>query len=679
MKTLQTFYNLLGTSSVGALLVTLGLGSSFFSCSDDVAKPTEVNADSIIAEVTPLPTTDQLEEKFEKTAMVFGDNRTAFSRSLANRLTNTTNEIGSGVKAFVFDKGYVSHFTVDEVTAMFKAYRMNATFVLIDPANTDRSALVDTLQKAIEVASAKGQDVTLPNEMLARFSQFATAGSADDSSHAEAVAVNRNGTYVVPNLKDAYKEHGKNGVIQQVTEDGDTVRLGLAAEEYEPNGYDYGKSADMLVQWMTRCAEAGTGSFSAGVTSGNEQVSAQMVTYQQTLGPTVALERKMLYELNFEIYSFYKGDTNEDYYLVHCTPTFHASQLGCTRQTSTDPSKSDCIWTETDKAAVLSDGTVLNPKSSSSYTYRCWFGPYLKGSVINFKIEGTGDANETITPLDPLPRGDMSGNAALTSGLKHTFTSVSMLDNSYWGGSDGKTVNLSQSFSHKDQGMICAPNGGSSNWLEWVFAGAAPTRSYTPPVIGPSMGHRHTRSQKECSVISYFHTLVNSFQYSDFSEDITFTFVVKNPKQHQGYKLHFNDVVYVGELYAENYNNANVEALTTISFDESIPLYEPARKDNFVIECSDPEFLSHWEQQIKDRLQESFTTQWSGAYPSFSVYGTTAEVSKQKAKNIFADFSQVIYVVANRYNIADTYTFTLHAEGSTENILSFQLRDLKIK
>lgn len=306
-----------------------------------------------------MPTTDQLEEKFDKTAIVFGDNRTGFNGSLVNRMTNTTNEISSGVRAFIFSKGYTSHFTVDEVTAMFKAYRKNATFVLVDPVNTDRSTLVDTLQKAIEVASSKGEDVTLPMEMLTRFSQLTSQANASKDSQTEAVAVNRNGTYVVPNMYKSSKKQSDNGAIEHITENGDTVRMALADQEYEPNGYDYGKAADMLVQWMTRCANAGTGSFSTGATSDGTQLTAQMVTLQQTLGPTRALDRKMLYELNFEIYSFHKGDTNEDYYLVHCTPTYHNSQLECLKRQSVS-AEWENYWYVTDKTIELQDGSTLN-------------------------------------------------------------------------------------------------------------------------------------------------------------------------------------------------------------------------------------------------------------------------------------------------------------------------------
>ncbi len=669
-------HSVLRISSAGMFVAMLAMGT-FFSCSDEVTQKAGTGADSLVSEITPLPTTDQLDEKFEKKAMVFGDDRSGFNANVVNRLTDVTTELSSNVKAFVFTKGYTGSPTVDQVMTMFNAYRKNATFVLIDLERTDRTALIDTIEKAIDVASAKGQDVTLSTQMLARFTQFSSKGNNAVTGHCEAVAVNRNGTYIVPILEEMSKKQSDNAAIQQVTESGDTIRMQLAEQDYTPTGYDYGKSADMLVQWMTRCADAGSDLFATGANSDDTQLNAQMLTLQQTLGPTRALDRKMLYELNFEIYSFYKGDTDEDYYLVHCAPTFHASQLGC-NQEKAGLTGTSYYWTYTDKAVTLANGTQLKPSSDRSTG--CWYGPYMKAAQYTFKIESDGKAVSNATPLDPLPKGDVSGKATLTSGLKTTLTSVSLLDNSFWGGNDGRTVEMSQSFSHKNEGLFCMPNGGSSNWLEWFFVGTAPNRLYVPSTVNPLPAPKRTaRSQKTYDLHTIGHTVVSPFQYNDFSEDMTFTFVVKNPDHSRAYNLRFTDMVVAGELYAEKINDQDVEALTWISNDQSIPLYQPIRKADYEIECSDPTFLTNMEQPIKDRLKEAFMVDWNGSYPGFSVYGANTEASLEKAKDTFANFSMLIYVVAGRYKIKDTYTFTLHAKGSKEKILSFQLVDGAIK
>ncbi len=674
MKIRQTYQNLLHISSASMTLVTLVLASSFFSCSDEVTNRKEIVGDSLVAEVTPLPTTDQLEEKFEKTAIVFGDNRTGFNGSLVSRMTNTTNEISSGVRAFIFSKGYTSHFTVDQVTAMFKAYRTNATFVLVDPVNTDRTALVDTLQKAIEVASSKGEDVTLPTELLTRFSQLISQANGSEDNQAEAVAVNRNGTYVVPNMSKSSKKQGDNGVIEQVSENGDTVRIALADQEYEPNGYDYGKAADMLVQWMTRCANAGTGSFSTGATSDGAEISAQMVTLQQTLGPTRALDRKMLYELNFEIYSFHKGDTNEDYYLVHCTPTYHNSQLECLKRYS-ESEKWENYWYVTDKTIELQDGSTLN---SAKY----WYGPYFRGAQMTLNIEPSGNAGEEISLSKPLPSSDLSGGNKLSSGLNFTLSNVSVVNTTFWGGQDNKTVTVAQTFSHQNAGLRCVQNGASGNYVEWVFSGDGPDvtlTDFSPRIPALSAGVK-TRSQSVDLNVYIQHTSVSDFQKNDLSQDLTCAFVVKNPKPLHSYNLHLKDMVLVGEMYGYKKDmKYTQEALTWIDSDQSIPLYQPVRSVEYEIECSDPAFFSRWEQQIKDRLKEAFGTEWNGNYPAFAVYGLNDSARLQKAKDVFYNFSQVIYVVANRYKINDTLTFTLYAKGATESILQFNLEGGHIK
>lgn len=674
MKIRQTYQQMSHLTSVGMLLATLSVASGFYSCSDEVTHGTGTVGDSIVAEITPLPTTDQLDEKFEKTAMVFGDNRTGFNGSLVNRMTNTTDEISSAVRAFIFSKGYTSHFTVDEVTAMFKAYRKNATFVLVDPVNTDRSALLDTLQKALELASAKGEDVTLPTELLTRFAQLTSQAGGSEDSQAEAVAINRNGTYVVPNMYKSSKKQSDNGSIEQVSEDGDTIRIALADQDYAPSGYDYGKAADMLVQWMTRCADAGTGSFSTGGTSDGTPISAQMVTLQQTLGPTRALDRKMLYELNFEIYSFHKGDTNEDYYLVHCTPTYHNSQLECLKR-HTVSEKWENYWYVTDKNIELQDGSTLN---SAKY----WYGPYFRGGQIALNIEPSGEAGEEISLSNPLPSTDLSGGNKLSSGLNFKLSNVSGVNSSFWGGQDNQTVTLAQTFTHQNAGLRCVQNGASGNYVEWVFSGESPDVTYTDfgPNIQPLSVGVKTRSQSVDLNVFCKHTLINDFQKDDLAQDLTCAFVVKNPKPLHSYNLHLKDMVLVGEMYGYLKDNKyKQEALTWIDSEQSIPLYQPVRSVEYEIECSDATFFSRWEQQIKDRLKEAFAAEWNGNYPAFSVYGLNDNARLSKAKDVFYNFSQVIYVVANRYKINDTLTFTLRAKGATESILHFNLEGGHIK
>lgn len=658
-----------------ALMAFLGLGLS--SCHDETN-----NAESIvISEIGPLPTTDQLEEKFEGKAMIFGNDRTDFNGCLANRMTNTTNEVSEDVKAFIFTKGHNTRLTTEEATAMFRAYTDNATFVLIDPVKTDRTALVDTLQAAISKASAQGEEVTLPLQMLGQFSQYLSGNKEKIDGHTEAVAVNRNGLYVVRNLEETAEEQSGNAAALQVTESGDTIQLALAKHEYEPNGYDHGKSADMLVNWMTRCANAGNTLFASGATSDDGQMSAQMVTIQYTVGPTRALERSMLVEHNFEIYSLHKNDTNEDYYLVHATPTYHNSQLN-TYPTATGSSVYSNMWTMIDKEVTLDDGSVLYPTSSSlNKDENCWYGPYFRGANVSFSLETSGEENdENITVLNALPATNLNRGGTLTSGLNCTLTNVSITNNSIWGGKNDQTVNFTQSFSHQDAGLYCLQQGENNNYREWTIMGETPERkidahSNVPPLApSPSL----SGTQKNVSLGTLYHSLANAFQIQDFTEDFTLAFVVKNPKANQSYSLHFSDYVLLGELYASQYNYRHLEAVVWHKSEQSIPLNTPVRLSDYTIECSDSEFLGKWEKPLKDYLKESLTTTWNGEYPSFSVFGNTETASNKVARHILYRFSQILYVVANRYNITDEVTFSVHAKGSTDTLGTFKLKDKNV-
>ena len=655
-------------STIGALSVValLGLCSILSSCHDN-----ETNGNSsseiTISEIEELPTTDQLDVTFDGKAMVFGSDRTDFNGCLVNRMNNLTNETSSDAKAFIFTKGYSAGLTIQEAKTMLEAYENNATFVLVDPVKTDRSALVDTLQVAITEAADEGKSTTFSQRMLQMFSQYASSDQKIDGK-AEAVAINRNGIYVVRNLEETANNQSKNSTLKQQTESGDTITLALAKQEYEPNGYDHGKSADMLVTWMTRCANAGKSLFSTGATTADGQLTAQMVTLQQFVGPTRALDRKILVEHNFEIYSLHSSKTDEDYYLVHLNSAFYNSQLDCTTQ-----DESGCHWTKTDKTVTLEDGTVLDPSSLDLFGQgenACWYGPYFRGANCTLTIETDNDAEkENIKIQDPLPADALNSGATLTSGLNCILTDIDFINNSIWGGKNDETVTFNQSFSHQYDGLRCLTEGNSGSEKTWNIVGDLVRRIYI---------YRTKSAQKEVALINTRHSTANYFQYNDFNEDFSIIFVVKNPKEYQSFNLHFANSVFLDELYAATrYSNPGVQidAVTWLSEENTIPLTMPTRAVKHVIKCSDPTFLSTYETAIKDYLKESKGIAWMGDYPKMSIYGSSKNEVDYNARHSFYEFSRLVYVVANRYNIKGTMTFELRSESSNTLVGSFKLSD----
>ena len=660
-------------STIGALsaMALLGLCSILSSCHDN-----ETNGNSsyeiTASEIEELPTTDQLDVTFDGKAMVFGSDRTDFNGCLVNRMNNLTNETSSDAKAFIFTKGYSAGLTVQEAKTMLEAYENNATFVLVDPVKTDRSALVDTLQVAITEAADEGKSTTFSQRMLQMFSQYASSDQKIDGK-AEAVAINRNGIYVVRNLEETANNQSKNSTLKQQTESGDTITLALAKQEYEPNGYDHGKSADMLVTWMTRCANAGKSLFSTGATTADGQLTAQMVTLQQFVGPTRALDRKILVEHNFEIYSLHSSKTDEDYYLVHLNSAFYNSQLGCTEQDKSGHDHTSYNWTKTNKVVTLEDGTVLDPSAFDLFDHgesACWYGPYFRGANCTLTIETDSDAEkENVKFQDALPTDALNSGATLTSGLNCIMTDIDFPDNSFWGGKNDETVTFNQSFSHQYDGLNCITEGHSGSEKTWNIVGQLARRIFI---------YRLKGSQKEVVITDIAHSIADYFQHNDFNEDFSIIFVVKNPKDNQSFNLHFTNSVFLDELYAATlYANPGIQidAVTWLSEENTIPLTMPTRAVKHVIKCSDPTFLSTYEKAIKDYLKESKGSTWMGDYPKMSIYGSSKNEVDYNARHSLYEFSRLVYVVANRYNIKGTMTFELRSESSNTLIGSFKLSD----
>ncbi len=679
-----------------ALLAFLGSGSALVSCSDDtqesVKKTDGTEQTDSLDSLTPDPVTDQLEVKFNSPAVVFGADRSGFNANVVNRMTNTTSEITPSVKAFVFTKNHNVRFSVDDVTKMFQAYQNGANFILVDPASVDRTALIDTIQAAIDTVSKQGTDVTEPSQMLARFKQVKQMSTQSVDNRTEAVAFSQLGLYIVRNLEETADSARSNAMIQGLTADSDTVNTMCAPREYAPTEYDHGKSADQLVQWMNRAVNFKNQSTANAVTDADGNViKPQSVCIQQTLGPTLALEKKMRYEINVDCYSFHDCQANEDHYLVHISPTYHNSQLECPNITRRYHNFKDVItysnfWYKIDQWVKLADGTLLRPsylEGASTgvdflMTWRnVWYGPYFKGCYLSCKLTDANGNNENISMPQISPSEMVQGT--VKSGLNTEINNVSMLYGNLWGGKWGQTVKAAQSFEHHDGGLFGANTGRTGSFTDWTFGGERPGYIY--------VDHQHdikTSSVRGVTATPYYgadHSIVEDFQRNDWSTDLTLHYVVKNPKVNSMYTLTLNDIAYAAELvYRDGDETCSARYDEGVVWNEhttNIPLFTPVRSDEYQITCSDPNFMKVHEQHIKDAIKEFYTTDWSGNYPNFTVYGTSEEEMQGRARNAFYKFAQIIRIVAYRYDLSNYTIFHLRKGGVSKDILMFILRDDK--
>lgn len=682
-----------------ALLAFLGSGSALVSCSDDtqenVTKTDPSGTPDSTHNITPDPITDQLDVTFNGLAMVFGADRSGFNGNVANRMVNTTTEISANVKAFVFAKNHNVRFTVDDVTKMFQAYQNGASFVLVDPASVDRTALVDTIQKAIDAVSQQGGDVTEPTQMLERFQQVRQMTTQKVDNRTEAIAFSQLGLYLVRSLEETADSSRSNAMIQSLTADSDTVNTMCVPQEYKPTEYDHGKSADQLVQWMRRAINFKNMSTANAVTDNNGNViKPQTVCIQQMVGPTLALEKKMRYEINVDCYSFHDTQANEDHYLVHISPTYHNSELDCPNVTRKWTDYKSIItysefWYQIDKEVTLTDGTVLKPSYKTgtwnegaeflSEWRNVWYGPYFKGCYLSCRLTDADGGNEGVSMQQVLPCSMVSGS--VKSGLNTEINNVCTLYGNMWGGKWGQTVKAAQSFEHNDDGLYGVNTGKTGSFTDWTFGGVRPGYIY--------VNHNHDiqtsslRSVNATPQYSKEHSVVADFQRNDWDTDLTLHYVVKNPKANSTYTLTLNDIALVAELVCRT-NSQNNGAM----YDEgvvwnenttSIPLFTPVRSDEYQITCSDPNFLKDNEKYIREVLKDTWYTEWSGDYPSFKVYGTSDEAMLARARDAFYQFAQAIRIVAWRYDLTNTTVFHLRKGGVANDILKFILQDKEIQ
>lgn len=682
-----------------ALLAFLGSGSALVSCSDDtqenVKKTDGSESGDSTDTVTPDPVTDQLDVKFKGLAMVFGADRSGFNGNVVNRMTNTTTEISPNVKAFVFTKNHNVRFSVDDVTKMFQAYEEGANFVLTDPTTVDRTALVDTIQQAIDAVSKQGGDVTEPTQMLERFKQVKQMNTQKVDNRTEAIAFSQLGLYLVRSLEEMVDSSRSNAMVQALTADSDTVNTMCAPHQYAPTEYDHGKSADQLVQWMQRSNNFKNMSTANAVTDNNGNViKPQTVCIQQMVGPTLALEKKMRYEINVDCYSFHDTQANEDHYLVHISPTYHNSELDCPNVTRRWTNYKDVFtyseyWYQIDKEVTFADGTVLKPsyKTGSwnegaeflSLWRNIWYGPYFKGCYISCNLTDADGDNEGVSMPQILPNAMVSGT--VKSGLNTEINNVSTLYNNMWGGKWGQSVKVAQSFEHNDNELYGVNTGKTGSFTDWTFGGVRPGYIY--------VNHKYDietsslRSVNATPQYSVEHSVVADFQRNDWNTDLTLHYVVKNPKASSTYTLSLNDIAFVAELvYRTNEKKTGGQFDEGVVWNENtttIPLFTPVRSDEYQITCSDPNFLKDNEQYIRDVLKDTWYTEWSGDYPSFKVYGTSDDAMLIRARDAFYQFAQAIRLVAWRYNLTNTTVFHLRKGGVSNDILKFILQDKEIQ
>ncbi len=615
----------------------LGVGSALTSCHDDDAVTV---GEGDVVEDTVRPTDDQLGVKYAETVKVFGDSRTGFNASVVNRMTNVDGQVSASEKAFVFTKGCNASLTDAEAVSMVKAYANRANYVFVNPESFPAETLAASLEKAAQQLEDQGFDTEGVELLISHIRTLNTYTSA------EAVAFRREAIYVIPKLEVQAEMSGKNTTAYAVDENGNAVKQNCASVSYQPTAYDYGLAADMLVTWMKNDTDSDSDDGGSNSASGtiNDYITADPVTYNFVVGPSRALEKSMHYSMSFQVYPVHDFDHNRDYYFIRQNNNFHASELDCVRNT-------DRGWKKVYKEVIFDDGATSGHWYSSRSNL--WYGPYMSKLYLAASVEQT-DQNEKISVEKALPQTDLSGTTTVQTGISYTLSGSLGLktqgpkqegDPKTAGGTGGLKggIMFSESHSHKQSDLKVYHSDYGGNFTQWTFSGVTPVFEKS---VWSAVGK---------------HTQVADFQITDWQNELTWIFIVDNPKADHEYQLKVEHIAEIKEL---NYNGFNFELAVHPTQTFTVLLPAPNRfQDLFTMSCSN------------NALQTLISERLSCWQNELTYYGHSMEEILQGATDYFTGSVKkaIMGLDLAEFKTDGTYSFHLRKLGSSADIVTYNL------
>ncbi len=470
----------------------IGACMTFTACSDETTGGGR--DDSSVIEGKEEPTTDLLGNVYKGKTFVFGNDRTGFDAAVTARIANPATEFSKELDAVVVTKGAQIALSPDTLQTLMKLYANNANIVLVGTTRDNNEQFAARISNVASQLEKQGVNSEMAYALAKRINSLQEqAGMSADS--ADAVAFRANSVYTAKSLRAASERTAQEAV-------GDAA----------PNAYQYGLSADGLVQWMTD---------GDNLDGGNDEALYGMQTFTMAgaIGKTRARKRTMNYNVKYEIISLYNPSKDEDYYLVHAVPTFLNSQF-------------DYEWGSKWYTAVVlyyfdENGNKVSVDAKEP-TNSMWAGPYLRSVSIKANVKAVGGAQGEIAISDPKPVDN--DNATKTSDVGFNFTSdkvypfTQQIDAKSEAGSfdyvtettlpDG-AASITQRLS----------NAGDSAAVEWNFE-------------GNKMSLTETKTPSE----------IKEFQYNDWTTHLVWTVVVKHPKQGERYQLETTVVPVVDEF-----------------------------------------------------------------------------------------------------------------------------------
>ncbi len=605
-----------------ALILLSGVVSS---CKKEKNKSSDIPLPDNYEENTPLPTSDQLDVVFSGKAAVLGSNTSGYNGPVVNRMKNSFAAISADAKAFVFTTGYAMDFTDDEIKDMLLAYDSKASFVFISPTFPNMTAFRDQVSAAADdlVESGADFDETSAQEFCSMMEKTKSIIDGGVYNRVEAVAFHSSSVYVVRNLEDMadISDVSASGYFS----DGKTTtEKNCVSADYVTTEYDYGRSTDLLVEWMSNDDDSGLNDEASAAI--DKYMTGHRTVIQHKVGPSRALDRTLNYELVYTVYSAYDFDNDVDYYFIRLEPNFHCTALGCRNGKDT--------WVSAKKVVVFDDGSTSG-EFWSSHT-DLWYGPYMSLFDYTAKIvDASMRPVSGVTLLNATPHTDVSGSQGYSTGFSVSLSGNFGFNTAGPMGGVAGGVSFSESHSHSENSLRVG-HSEVDNVPGWKIQGVVP--------------------QCHLAFLHYDHDEVATFQKNDWQTEFTWTVTVPNPKKGSDYYISASECTEITEL---NYDIYDYELRVHPTQSSTVLLKEPNRsREKYVMYCSDNALQSLVKDQFPNTWQNEFT--YYALNDDYSLQG--ARLMFDKVKTAVRGYASVLK--SKGYD--GTYTFTLSKIDGTK-------------
>lgn len=581
------------------------------------------------------PTEDQKEVMYAGRTAVIDYNFDDMGLAIFSRLENRTGDITDDVDVVLLSpKTLGSDFAINEAVQLVKLYERGGTIIMIEPQNENWQKLGALLKKAEEqMAEDATMDIDI-HRLVDRWEMLQVQnGGAGGFGKADAVALRLDDTYIISDLQEQT--------------DSCYIAAGETPQEVTP--YRYGKSADLLMEWLKKGTEnqarlaagrkeaVALSRASSDASSLTEIARAQMVTVQKTVGPSRVLGKSMPYEFMYQIYSAYSFDKDEEYYIIRQNINFHASRLACTEN-------DDEKWTKVDPKK-----TVKLDQKGKTKTVKWVFGPYMRKSIVKSTLVNLA-GSETVHLVDPLP-ATTTVETSFTTGFKWSVSGIIAFNPTHPYVPDGgvsASVEWSDQYTTRASQLQITQDYGNV-YTQWTLDGLKPNTYRT-------WYYPNTWDWPD-------HTKVADFQYNDWSTDLTWTFRIEHPDKARTYRLAVNDYTEIAELL---YDSSDLELAVHLWQYHEIDLTPPNRyMQKWMLMCTN--------QRLQENIRAQFPDIWGDTY-------TTAALTKEGLEeNMVIGFNRIKNAIKGyaptlvKQGYTGRYTFSVSKEGSTEDFMTFTL------